>query len=353
MQNNRLVGLDLVRGLCALAVMVYHYTHAAGWGDLEGMGTYGVYIFFVLSGFALFYRYGDRSISEEMLRDFFRRRFFRIFPLFFAVAIFRSFTLDLTPYNVIRLIVHATPLAGIADVPAFASLVIGGWSILIEWSFYLLFPVLLLFRQTKALIFLFLFTLAVNYFYVMAAYYPPDGLSPGRSFRAQDTMTFLCYFVGGMLGAKLFKRYQQPIQGRLLPVPLVISIGLMASIYLLPEIIDFGSRRDFLSGWNSTALVLASCILVLLASLQEPMGFAANISKFLGDISFALYLLHMYVWNWVGATMTDLPLHLQFAVSVGLSLPLSWLVYSQFETRMNRYGKTRAPAFSSPFPPTP
>lgn len=346
--KQRLVGLDLIRGLCALSVMIYHYTHIAGWGDLEGMGTYGVYIFFVLSGFALYYVYSDGEISEKFLRNFYISRCLRILPLFIAVALYRSWGADLNAYTAVRLIIHATPLAGVADTPAFSSLVIGGWSILIEWSFYLLFPFLLLFRNFWSLVALFVLTLLVNYLFVLAAYYPIDGIRPDRAFQAQDTLTFLCYFVGGMLGAHIWTNYLQfNARNFSIPAPLIISLLLMAFIFVLPEIYNFGSRRNFLSGWNSTALILLSCVLVLLASMKEPQGGLRSVAIFLGDISFALYLIHVYVWQAVaGVIGFDNPT-LLFVTSGSIAIPLSWLIYRYFEKpirdiRKTRMGKVRA-----------
>lgn len=129
---DRLHGLDLVRGICALSVMIYHYCHLAKLGDPYAVGTFGVYIFFVLSGFALYYVYGQRTVDERFLKDFLVSRYLRIMPLFLAVAVYRLWGQPFDYYNFTRLIVHATPLVGIADPASFSKVMEGGWSILIE-----------------------------------------------------------------------------------------------------------------------------------------------------------------------------------------------------------------------------
>ena len=72
--RERVLGWDLLRGLCALTVMSYHLL---GWQDiahLSPLGTYGVYLFFLLSvsiprplfpigGYPIIYHH-IRSLSE-------------------------------------------------------------------------------------------------------------------------------------------------------------------------------------------------------------------------------------------------------------------------------------------------
>ena len=67
--------------------MLYHY---ATWstGELNAqtfggrVGIYGVAIFYVLSGLTLTYRYRDEiELNFRSLGIFFKKRFFRIFPL--------------------------------------------------------------------------------------------------------------------------------------------------------------------------------------------------------------------------------------------------------------------------------
>ncbi len=339
--KQRLVGLDLIRGLCALAVMIYHYTYLAGDGALLGFGTFGVYIFFALSGFALFYVYADRPIDEAWLREFYISRIFRIFPLFAAVAIYRSWGFGFDPYHLMRLLAHATPLAGLADPKAF-TLVVGGWSVLVEWSFYLLFPALLLFRSTKALTALFIFTVVVNYLYVLGAYYPPDNIRAGREFSYSDTMTFLCFFVGGMLGAHIFAtrpdlmsfvaRMQHPLLGALL---------VMSVIFAWPELVQYPNRMQFLSGPNASVLVVLSCVVVFLGALENPTGWLHRVSVFLGDISFALYLIHVYVWNWIGK-LADFDSVWTHSIIAGLvTIALSKLIHFGFESPLRNIRKWR------------
>jgi len=82
----RVESLDYLRGLMALAVMIYHYV---AWtiGGLEAdsvlgrLGIYAVSVFYILSGLSLAIVYNDRISSIGDVRDFMIKRVFRIFPI--------------------------------------------------------------------------------------------------------------------------------------------------------------------------------------------------------------------------------------------------------------------------------
>ncbi|WP_158817249.1 acyltransferase [Methylocapsa sp. S129] len=81
--TQRLVFLDGVRGLAAIAVLLYHFT-LGGAFPIARMGYFAVDLFFCLSGFILARTY-QRRLSEGMpASQFMLRRFIRLYPLYFA-----------------------------------------------------------------------------------------------------------------------------------------------------------------------------------------------------------------------------------------------------------------------------
>ena len=95
---DRVRGFDGVRALALIAVFFQHYTH---FGAAYSTGGYGVWTFFVLSGFLIVrILAGERGRIEagetsrgSALRRFFWRRTLRIFPIYYLVlALFTVMT---------------------------------------------------------------------------------------------------------------------------------------------------------------------------------------------------------------------------------------------------------------------
>jgi peptidoglycan/LPS O-acetylase OafA/YrhL len=103
---NKLPGLELLRFVAALAVLVYHYKHFAYVADkpvdllrdqlpFYGLlqpfylaGNYGVWVFWCISGFIFFWKYRD-SIAEQSISGwkFFVFRLSRLYPLHIATLV--------------------------------------------------------------------------------------------------------------------------------------------------------------------------------------------------------------------------------------------------------------------------
>ena len=87
MQAKRFEALDGWRGIAALAVTFYHtpiahpLRQAAGWKNMEIF----VDFFFVLSGFVIMHAWGSRLDGVSSAKEFMRKRFWRIWPLHFAI----------------------------------------------------------------------------------------------------------------------------------------------------------------------------------------------------------------------------------------------------------------------------
>jgi len=61
--HERSHGLDLLWGLAALGIAVYHFLYVAHGIAVESLGTFGVYLFFVLSGVTMMLFYGSTFSS--------------------------------------------------------------------------------------------------------------------------------------------------------------------------------------------------------------------------------------------------------------------------------------------------
>ena len=102
---SKLLGLELIRFTCAMAVLIWHYHHFALVGDGSAMlgphqplealfypfyhfGLFGVQIFWAISGFIFYWKYADALAARQVEpKRFFWLRFSRLYPLHFVTLL--------------------------------------------------------------------------------------------------------------------------------------------------------------------------------------------------------------------------------------------------------------------------
>jgi len=107
--DHKIVGIELIRFACAIAVLIFHYQHFAfvGAAPVDFVqqsqpfypllqlfyvnGFYGVQIFWCISGFIFFWKYGSR-IAEQRIDGykFFVLRVSRLYPLHLLTLLFMA-----------------------------------------------------------------------------------------------------------------------------------------------------------------------------------------------------------------------------------------------------------------------
>jgi peptidoglycan/LPS O-acetylase OafA/YrhL len=142
----RVPELDALRGLAALAVVVFHSKSSWlpwGWASVD--------LFFVLSGYlitAIVLKHGG---SRGFLRNFYVRRGLRVWPLYFLVVgllmaaspvLRHPFNWSQLPYTLT--FTQNVPLYWNGSAPEFCIYLLHTWTLALEEQFYLLWPALLL-----------------------------------------------------------------------------------------------------------------------------------------------------------------------------------------------------------------
>lgn len=322
-------GLDGLRGVAVLAVMLYHFDATHRW--LPG-GSLGVDIFFVLSGFlitTLLLEERGQSGGVSLLR-FYQRRARRLLPaLFFFLAAFTLITLATNQPGKEHLPV--TLGAGMFYVfnwvDDFGGAVAPGaghlWSLSVEEQFYLVWPVvfiLALRAGPRALL-----AVSVIVFAVAASLPAWFGrgygeMYSGTDFRSQQLMA------GAILAQLVFFGAVSPsIVSRNLfraLFSLAVAFFCIAALYM-------SDRSQFLYAGMYTVAAVAGSIVVC-ASVYSPSRVLTNaVMRYIGARSYALYLWHHAIAFW----LRDADAIPQLALSVVLSFAAAEISWRLVESR--------------------
>jgi peptidoglycan/LPS O-acetylase OafA/YrhL len=353
-------GLDGVRAVAVLAVLLYH--GQVGWA--RG-GFLGVDVFFVLSGFLItglllseWRRWGSVD-----LRAFWLRRARRLLPALFLVltAVSASAAALSSPAGLATVRGDALATLGyvanwrfvLAQRSYFAqydepSPLRHMWSLGIEEQFYLLFPLLLVGLLTLGLrrrgLVVVLGLGAAGSAALAAALYTP-GVDPSRVYYGTDTrlQALLVGAVAAVLTAEAAATTRAPaylsVLGRPVALPGRRSLGLVALVALAGVLVLARETSDrlYTGGFLVVALLAA---LVVVAAADERTVTARLLSweplRRVGLASYGLYLWHWPVYvvltpDRVGATGPAL-LTLRLAVTGALATASYLLVEQPIRT---------------------
>lgn len=339
--------LDGLRGLAILLVVIYH-----NFGFIEKyffFGWLGVDLFFVLSGFLITDILLKELGSRNFLRNFYIRRILRIFPLYYLCLIL--FLVLLPRLNTNLNLRYYTDNQGwlwaylqnwlyIFKNPDQTNTLNHLWSLAVEEQFYLLWPlVILLVRKPRYLLFFVSFLLVIVL-----------GL---RLWIWMNQIADLAYFnlytftrIDGIcIGATvaLMQRINPGFLKKYTSVIVLFFAALNFAFFFLNRYYQFTFPYLALAGYTTFAMIFG--LLVNDAVMRETkiIGSILNFSvfKFLGRISYGLYILHWpvylltgpYLLSWVqGYTSGWL---MNFSVSVLATLAaiaISWVSFTYFES---------------------
>lgn len=307
MKHNRIEYLDSLRGLASLSVVLSHFFLGYGIDSKSKLinfsplhffydGFAAVTFFFVLSGYVLTLSLSKNETLE--LNSFFLKRIFRIIPsyifvLFFSLFLYFFFNvthaipdsnvwlntfwgLPLDLINFLKQIVFIKPEDG------FAELVPQNWSLLVEIKFSFLIPFLfLIYKKTNFTIFSALNLVLYLFF---------------------DLPVFIFHFSLGIFLAMnqdliitSFTKFKIKLKW--------ISLGLIILMYTyrftIPMYYYYFAREYslFLSNedliWAITGLGSFSILVYCFTSVRLQSILNLKIFRFIGKISYAIYLSHM------------------------------------------------------------
>ncbi len=342
--KSRLYGLDAMRGVCAVSVMLYHYFAYTDVATSWPFGSISVYIFFCLSGFSLEYVYAAQRNRVGFVINFYSARFFRLFPLYFLLVLlflYRSFPLDAPEIN--KALLNTSFLFGISN-PGYSSITGGGWSIGIEWFMYLVFPIFLFVRTKVINLVFFCFVFAIAFFYTYAAY--KTTALPASSLWINFTQppAFIHYFFVGVLAGRFYNFLETKglvrVQFSDFTMFVILLVWFSGLYYIWTTFPSKAVLANF-GFFAFSALTLGG--VTLLSAFYLPQNkFFVWLSEFLGQISYSLYLIHLWVLFYVRPVIEKNVPDSVFAIIFGcslLSVAIAFLVYKFFEAPIRDRGR--------------
>ncbi|HWY79252.1 MAG TPA: acyltransferase [Candidatus Sulfotelmatobacter sp.] len=297
--------IDALRGIAILGVLLAHVSHYSNvvypsWLQIitaVDFGPRGVQLFYVVSAFTLCLSLNKRKhIEKHAIRNFYIRRFFRIAPLFYLAILYYLWQQNYWQgnpfhFSILNILSTVTFINGI--FPAWINnIVYGGWSIAVETSFYLLFP--LLFYKLKTFRLTFIFTIIAIVAMQSLRLYLLSLSLIHQNFDLQ-TYTFeffpsqLPVFLIGivvffMMHENIVNRYKKQLKFFLVAVGLLLVLQELLPLKLVPGHYTYG-------------LLFGSLLFTL---SKYPYKLLVNkVIVYIGKISFSLYLCHTAVDYWM------------------------------------------------------
>jgi exopolysaccharide production protein ExoZ len=334
-ESLRVEGFDLLRGLCAIAVLYYHMFYWLDAARLYNFGRYGVYVFFVLSGASMYVAYADKFFAGYRLDKYLILRFARLAPLYVLIALVAgAIALATHKYSsgdsAALFFLNASFFFGFGN-PGVTSTVTGGWSLGIEAVFYLIFPVLAAFVRGRG--WWLLLALAFIAQHAFIGFTLPAGgeLAPNWIPYTQF-LSFVFYFVAGCVIGKLV--IEKRLKSSVLWWPAFLAGLLAFSLYHIE-----GNVAGPL-GWAWSLLAVA----ITAASAGLPLGgVPAYLASLLGKMSYGLYLIHPFVYSALKRLVPALLAHpVLFATAVFLiTAAIALVLEARYEMPLRNWIKSR------------
>lgn len=279
--------LDALRGILASLVLTHHFYITYMWKNtglwvrpeselLNNLGTIPVSIFFMITG----YLFLNKITSSQKLNfiSLYKSRVKRIAPLYYFLTLI---IFIITLWNIRHSSVNISQIltwlmswltfrgADLADFESTKILAGAQWTLIYEWGFYFLLPAIYLilnhkfFKNNLNLVLLIVFT--ILFFIVW------------KETSHKYYKLFLCGFLPIFL-----RKYTSPYLNKINSTYISIFLTLLICYTFF-----------FTRGYSSQQMLLTAIIFFIIASGNNIFGMLNNIGlKFLGEISYSIYLSH-------------------------------------------------------------
>ena len=321
--------LDGLRGFACLLVVLGHLAKEELIFDIKGIGQLGVMLFFVLSGFLMALLYTDQRLNAERLSVYAVRRVFRVVPAYVAVAVLSFLICQF--YDNFGYHVDAHALVGLLTFSTQLSVF---WTIPVEMKFYAFFPLLwlvLAYIRSDYIRFGLMFAAFVA---LLVVDLPGTRLSLTKHIE---------YFIGGMAAAYASRILPTQHRWQQFSINMLLFIALLLIVLLIPQVFLHLFKFEHHMWDNSEVIAPVFVLTVTACSLCSGwllQVFSNRFARYLGAISFSLYLVH-YPCVYFAHTSSLLawaPHVIQIFVALLLALNVATLLYRNIEVPCRQLG---------------
>jgi peptidoglycan/LPS O-acetylase OafA/YrhL len=338
-------------GIRALAVIVVFLNHWTAFGRSYHTGDYGVWTFFVLSGFLII-----RALHKDRMRvesgvsaksailEFYGRRALRIFPVYYATLLALTLVSLIHPlpnWDLPSALAHYTYTTNIY-IGEIKGTFIGWfshfWSLAVEPQFYLLAGPLFLLAASRLSIVI-CGAVSMLGLIVWTAMHVTG--APAIAIYMNSFIGFGMITMGGLAALLLKSTPQQGSRSWL-------AVAALAGIALLPVVVFAAGSQGVDVGWIKLLAVPLAAILLAEIFLNQNSILVALLEwsplRYLGVISYGFYIFHNMIPRTVlrvasEKTGIDIPVALDapfgFAVAVVLA-HFSWILLERPLLRLKK-----------------
>jgi len=306
--RERIQTLDGLRFLAALGVLWIHtwtkfgnprfYIGKIDIANLLAIGGNGVDLFFVISGFCMYYFYASKT--QFSYHDFYRfivKRWVRLSPAFYgATVVYILFKLFVLNYNVNIVPEILTSVFYLNSILARHNAASHFWTLGVEFQFYFTIPFLLIYQVKNG------FTKVFLYLYAAVSLL---GLASVFIFKAQsDLLTDQLLFRGiefafGILSARVLLKNIGEVRFRAVWVILFLLVTYCGRVLISKQVLSLSA--SYYNVFKLLGFGLMSCGFAGILYLSvTSMGWLNKILgntlfKMMGKISYSFYLWHGFI----------------------------------------------------------
>ncbi|MEO7548287.1 MAG: acyltransferase [Ramlibacter sp.] len=361
-------GIDLLRALAAMLVLVYHVIEVGGWSGFPTTGAYipwrqgwiGVDLFFTISGFVIALSALDGLQREglQFRKSFAVRRLARIVPLYLLtcaafLALIKPSYLQLSPYVLITHIGSHLLFLHNLNPHTHGSINGPSWSIALEMQFYLLMiwvtPRLV--RASPVRLAIGAMVVAASWRFLMTILLVPGEAEPILQLVYTTQLPgVIDQFALGIALAMTIRQHSGFALRYLLPGWRNFSGWFLLAGCLLGLANSIFHTSSY---WQSTAMIVgwrpllgAGFAALLAAAICFPWANARALApiRYVGTISYGIYLWHMLVLLALTANAPGVKGSGLLIYTLVSTLALAFLTWNLLEKpNLQRYGRSPSP----------